>query len=74
VEVLKHCSDDLTRANVMKQAANLKGFELSMLLPGIKINTSATDFYPIKQVQMKRFTGEQWESLGPVMSGDIGGS
>jgi branched-chain amino acid transport system substrate-binding protein len=53
VQVLKQCGDDLTRANVMKQAANLKGFELGMLLPGIKINTSATDFYPIKQMQMQ---------------------
>ena len=48
VQVLKQCGDDLTRANVMKQAANLKDLELPMLLPGIKINTSPTDFYPIE--------------------------
>jgi branched-chain amino acid transport system substrate-binding protein len=69
VQVLKQCGDDLTRANVMKQAANLKDLELGMLLPGIKINTSATDFYPIQQMQMLRFTGERWELIGPVMSG-----
>jgi branched-chain amino acid transport system substrate-binding protein len=43
-----------------------------MLLPGIKINTSATDFYPIEQMQMQRFTGERWELIGPVMSGNDG--
>jgi branched-chain amino acid transport system substrate-binding protein len=74
VQVLKQCGDNLTRENVMKQAASLKTLELGMLLPGIKINTSASDFYPIKQMQMQRFTGERWESIGPVMSGDIGGS
>jgi branched-chain amino acid transport system substrate-binding protein len=45
-----------------------------MLLPGIKINTSATDFYPIQQMQMQRFTGDRWELIGPVMSGEGGGS
>ncbi len=74
VQVLKQCGDDLTRENVMKQAANLKDIELGMLLPGIKINTSATNFYPIRQMQMQRFSGERWESIGPVLSGDIGGS
>jgi branched-chain amino acid transport system substrate-binding protein len=74
VQVLKQCGDNLTRENVMKQAANLKNLELGMLLPGIKINTSPTDFYPIKQMQMQRFTGDRWELIGPVMSGDIGGS
>jgi hypothetical protein len=61
-------------ANVMKQAAGLKDLELGMLLPGIKINTSETDFYPIKQMQMQRFNGERWQSIGPVMSGDFSGS
>jgi branched-chain amino acid transport system substrate-binding protein len=74
VQVLKQCGDNLTRENVMKQAASLKNLGLGMLLPGIKINTSASDFYPIKQMQMQRFTGERWESIGPVMSGDIGGT
>jgi branched-chain amino acid transport system substrate-binding protein len=44
-----------------------------MLLPGIAINTSATDFYPIKQMQMTKFNGEHWERIGPVVSGEIGG-
>jgi branched-chain amino acid transport system substrate-binding protein len=72
VQVLKQCGDNLTRENVMKQAASLKDLKLGMLLPGIAINTSPTDFYPIKQLQMERFNGERWELFGPVMSGDIG--
>ena len=74
VQVLKQCGDNLSRENVMKQATNLKNLELGMLLPGIKINTSATDFYPIKQMQIQRFTGERWESLGPVMNGEVRGN
>jgi branched-chain amino acid transport system substrate-binding protein len=73
VQVLKQCGDDLTRANVMKQAANLKDFEPAGLLPGIKINTSTTDFYPIEQLQMMRFKGESWELFGPVIDGEVGG-
>jgi branched-chain amino acid transport system substrate-binding protein len=72
VEVLKNCKDDLTRANVMKQAASLKRLNHSMLLPGITINTSDKDFAPIKQMQMEKFNGERWELFGPVMSGDVG--
>ena len=71
--MLKQCGDDLTRENVMKQAANLKDLEIGVLLPGIKINTSPTDFYPIEQMQMQRFNGERWESIGDVMSGEVGG-
>jgi branched-chain amino acid transport system substrate-binding protein len=74
MQVLKQCGDNLSRENVMKQATNLKNLELGMLLPGIKINTSATDFYPIKQMQIQRFTGERWESLGPVMNGEVRGN
>jgi branched-chain amino acid transport system substrate-binding protein len=73
-QVLKQCGDNLTRENVMKQAASLKDLELGMLLPGIKINTSPTDFYPIQQMQMQRFDGHRWERIGPVMSGDLSGS
>ena len=62
--------DNLTRENVMKQAANLKDFDVGMLLPGIKINTSPTDFYPVKQIQMMRFRGETWELFGPIFSGE----
>jgi len=72
VRVLAACGDDLTRANVMKQAANLKDVELGMLLPGIKVNTSPTDYYPLKELQMRRFNGEGWENFGPIISGEIG--
>ena len=72
VEVLQNCKDDLTRANVMKQAASLKSLTHPMLLPGITINTSDKDFAPIKQMQMQKFNGERWELFGPVMTGDIG--
>src|ERR1041384_4550759 len=72
VQTLKQCGDNLTRENVMKQAASLKGLKLPMLLPGIEINTSATDFYPIEQMQMQKFTGERWELFGPVISGGEG--
>jgi TRAP transporter TAXI family solute receptor len=69
VRVLTQCGDQLTRENVMKQASNLKGLRLGMLLPGIVINTSTTDFAPIEQMQMMRFSGERWEPFGPVLSG-----
>jgi branched-chain amino acid transport system substrate-binding protein len=72
VHVLEQCGDDLTRANLMKQAANLKDLKIPMLLPGITINTSADDYFPIKQMQMSRFTGEHWEQFGPVYSGKVG--
>jgi branched-chain amino acid transport system substrate-binding protein len=66
--VLKQAGDDLTRANVMKQAASLKAIELPLALPGVKINTSATDFYPIQSVQLARFKGDTWERFGDVLS------
>jgi branched-chain amino acid transport system substrate-binding protein len=72
VQVLKQCGDDLTRENVMKQAASLKDFEPDTLLPGVKINTSPTDFAPIEQLQMMRFKGEKWELFGAMMSGELG--
>ena len=74
VATLKQCGDDLTRDNVMKQAANLKDLQLGMLLPGIAINTSPTDFAPIKQMQMEKFNGERWELFGPIFSGPGGAS
>ena len=67
VQVLKQCGDDLTRENVMRQAANLKNFEVRVLLPGIRINTSPTDFYPIEQVQLARFDGKTWVRFGEVL-------
>ncbi|MEQ1614836.1 MAG: branched-chain amino acid ABC transporter substrate-binding protein, partial [Hyphomicrobiaceae bacterium] len=73
VQILKQCGNDLTRANVMRQAAALKDVQLDMILPGIKLNTSATDFYPIEQMQLVRFTGSQWERFGQIINGEIGG-
>jgi branched-chain amino acid transport system substrate-binding protein len=73
VHVLKACGDDLTRENIMKQAASIKGLELGGLLPGIKVNTSATDFAPISAVQLMKFKGESWERFGDIIDGDVGG-
>ena len=68
VEVLKRCGDNLTRDNVMKVVANLD-FEIDSLIPGIRVKTSQTDFYPIEQVQMMHFTGERWQLFGPILDG-----
>ena len=73
VHVLKACGDDLTRANIMKQAASIQNLELGGLLPGIKVNTSATDFAPLSQLQLERFKGETWERFGDILSSDVGG-
>jgi len=73
VQVLKQCGDELTRENVMRQAANLHDFTVPMLLPGIKINTSPSDFAPVKQIQMARFDGERWRLFGPLISGSVTG-
>ena len=67
MHVLKQCGDELTRENAMKQAANLQNLELPMLLPGVRINTSATDYDPIKQLQLMRFDGRQWVRFGEVV-------
>ncbi|HYD05852.1 MAG TPA: branched-chain amino acid ABC transporter substrate-binding protein, partial [Reyranella sp.] len=66
-ETLKKCGDNLTRENLMKQAANHQKLRIPMLLPGITINTSPTDYYPIQAVQLSRFKGETWELFGDVM-------
>jgi branched-chain amino acid transport system substrate-binding protein len=73
VHVLKACGDNLTRENVMKQAAAIKDLELGGLLPGVKVNTSATDFAPISQLQLMKFKGEGWELFGEILTGDVGG-
>jgi branched-chain amino acid transport system substrate-binding protein len=70
LETLKKCGDTLTRENVMKQAANFQKFKLPLLLPGITINTSPTDFYPLQSVQLARFKGETWDLFGDVMSAE----
>jgi branched-chain amino acid transport system substrate-binding protein len=64
VQVLKQCGDDLTRANVMKQAASLHDVSSDVFIPGILVNTSATNFAPIQQLQLMRFKGEKWENFG----------
>jgi branched-chain amino acid transport system substrate-binding protein len=70
VQVLKQCGGDLSRKNIMRQAANLKNLELPMLLPGVKINTSPTDFYPIEQMRLRRFDGKSWQNFGPLIGAD----
>ena len=72
VQVLKQCGDDLTRENVMKQAANLKNFSSEVLLPGIKINTGPEDLFPIEQMQLMRYDGESWRLFGEVIDGEVG--
>ena len=73
VKVLQMCGDNLTRENVMKQAASLKDFRTEVLLPGIKINTGPTDFAPISSLQLMKFKGDKWELFGDVISADAGG-
>ena len=73
VQVLKQAGDNLTRENVMKQAASLKDFAPDTVLPGIKLNTSTSDFAPIEQLQMMQFKGGKWELFGDVISAETGG-
>ena len=71
VQVLKQCGDNLTRENVMKQAASLKDFTSDVLLPGIKVNTGANDFFPIEQMQLMKFNGEAgscWQLFGDIIA------
>ena len=68
VQVLKQCGDDLTRENFMRQAANLQHVVLPMLLPGIEVNTSRTNYYPIRNMRLEKFDGEQWVLFGDVIS------
>lgn len=74
VEVLEKCGDDLSRDNVMKQASSLKGLQLPMLIPGIVLNTSASDHAPLEQLQMMRFSAGRWQRFGSVRSGIDPGS
>jgi branched-chain amino acid transport system substrate-binding protein len=73
VQVLKQSGDDLTRENVMKQAASLKDFAPDTLIPGIKVSTSPTDFGPIEQLKMMQFKGGKWELFGDIISAETGG-
>jgi ABC-type branched-subunit amino acid transport system substrate-binding protein len=72
MQVLKQCGDNLTRDNVMKQAASLKNFHSDLMLPGIMVNTSADDYFPIEQMQLQKFNGEAWELFGDVITGEVG--
>ncbi|TWT13792.1 ABC transporter substrate-binding protein [Reyranella sp. CPCC 100927] len=69
-KTLEQCGNELTRANLMKQAASLKKLKVPLLLPGITVNTSPTDFYPIQSVRLAQFKGESWELFGEVMSSE----
>jgi branched-chain amino acid transport system substrate-binding protein len=69
-ETLRRCGDELTRANVMKQATGFQKFRVPMLLPGITVSTSPTDYYPIQAVQLARFKGQTWELFGDILSAE----
>ena len=69
-QTLAKCGDELTHANVMKQAANFQKLRVPMLLPGITVSTSPTDYYPIQAVQLQRFKGETWDLFGEVMAAE----
>jgi branched-chain amino acid transport system substrate-binding protein len=69
LHVLKQCGEDFSRANLMKQAANIKDLVLPVLLPGIKVNTSPTNFHPIKAMQMIRWDGKTWVPFGDIIEG-----
>ena len=73
-QVFRQCGDNLTRENVMRQASNIKDLELGLLLPGIKINTSPTDYFPVKHMQMTLFNGENIELVGPLYNGAVAGT
>jgi len=67
-QVLRQCGDDVSRENVMRQAANPKNFKLDLLLPGLAINTSPSDYRVVKEFRMMRFNGKRWEPFGPIMA------
>ncbi|MCK1511272.1 ABC transporter substrate-binding protein [Bradyrhizobium sp. 190] len=69
IEVLKNCGDDFSRENILKQARSIKGLQIPMMVPGIQINTSASDHATIEQMRMMRFTNGHWKFFGPVRSG-----
>jgi branched-chain amino acid transport system substrate-binding protein len=73
VHILEQAGDDLTRENVLKQAASMKDVTLPLFLPGMAMNTSETDYFPIEQMQLMKFNGERWENFGEVISGEVGG-
>lgn len=74
VHILEQAGDDLTRENVLKQAASMKDVTLPLFLPGMTMNTSDTDYFPIEQMQLMKFNGERWENFGEIISGEVGGN
>ena len=73
LQVLKQCGGDFSRENVMKQAANLQDFDDPVLLPGIKVNTSPTNFHPIKAMQLMKWDGKTWVPFGGIIEGSLSG-
>jgi len=71
VQVLKQAGNDLSRENIMRQATNLRAVELPMLLPGIRVDTSPTDYYPIQQLQLMRWDGKRWVRFGDVLKDEV---
>ena len=67
VQVLKQCGNDLSRERIMKEAANIKDFALPVSLPGMALNTSPTNYNPIRQMQLATFNGESWELFGEIL-------
>jgi branched-chain amino acid transport system substrate-binding protein len=68
LQVLRQCGKDVTRENIMKQAANLKDLMIPTLLPGVVVNTSPTNYYPIRSMQLQRWDGKTWVRFGNVLS------
>jgi branched-chain amino acid transport system substrate-binding protein len=69
VQVLKQCGDDFSRENIMKQATSLKDLTVPVLLPGIKVNSSATNYHPIRQMQLSKWNGKTWQLFGEIIEG-----
>jgi branched-chain amino acid transport system substrate-binding protein len=67
IHVLRQCNDDLSRENVMRQAQNLRDLESPVLIPGVKISTSPTDYVPVQALQLRRFDGNQWVRFGELI-------
>ena len=73
MQVLKQCSGDFSRENIMKQAESLNSLQLPTLLPGVTVSTSATEFHPIRQMQLQRWIGQRWERFGEIIEGSAVG-
>ena len=69
LQVLRQCGKDLSRESLMREAANLRKVEVPVLLPGISVDTSPTNFHPIRQMQLARWTGSTWDRFGGVFEG-----